>query len=234
MNTYVTSLVVVLYLFYGGSAYAQPGNPTGGSTPDGSSGADPIAVVAAHILKGQTNNEQRKAIRLEWLTLAAQQAEDLLRTSAFQRIIEFVQKNHDLFEDIYAEMKRANSILASGKRVSRVVSLQRDLLIQFTKTARIIENTEHFTGDELRVFHITLDGMIEDTEDNFLLLKALFLSTTDANFTDMERYEVLETIENRLIKNVGAVNQLNRYINYLDTNRGIQYDRGMKTFIETN
>ena len=239
MRTFTKSICLGLCLLVSSSIFAQSGggptiDPGGGGTPDGSSSPDPIAIAAAHILKGQTNNEQRRTIRLEWLTVAAQQAEDLLRNSAFQRIIEFVQKNHDLFESIYAGLKTANSYVATGKRVKSVVILQRNLLLEFAKTAELLNDTQYFTSDELRAFKGTLDEIIDDSEANFGLLVVIFKTTTNTKFTDLERFEVLDTIEQRLLDNVQAVSQLNRYITYLNTNRGVQLDGGTKIFTQPN
>ena len=212
----------------GGSLLAQtaPVDPGSGTSPD------PIAIVTAHILKGQTNSEQRKTIRLEWLSVASQQAEDLLRTAAFQRIIEFIQKNHDLFASIYAGLKTANGAVATGKRVKDVFILQRTLLLRFADTGQLLTDTEYFTADELRHFTGVLDQIMEDTEANFQLIIALFRGGSDAQLTDLERFEVLKTIEQRLLQNVQAVSQLNRYITYLNTNRAVQRDGGLEMFTQ--
>ena len=233
MNGRNTSLILFGFLLLiGGPVRGQgSGGTNGGGSQGGNSQPDPIAIVAAHILKGQTNNEQRKAIRLEWLTIAAQQAEDLLRTSAFKRIVEFVDKNHKLFESIYAGLRTVNGAVASGKRVQSVASLQRRLVLRFADTGRLLVDTEYFTPDELRHFTGTLDKVMKDTEANFRLLVRLFWNpntTTGAQFTDMERMELLETIEARLESNLQAINQLNRYVTYLNTNRAVQLDGGME------
>ena len=190
-----------------------------GDQPQGD--VDPIAVVAAHIAKGQTNNMQRRAIRREWLTLAAQEVEDFLRTEAFNNIIAFVQKNHELFRTVYAGLKTAKGVMATGKRVQSVIGLQRRLILQFTETAELLAGSRHFTAGELRSFTGTLDGVIRDTGANFDLLIKLFRQTTTASLSDMERFEVLRTVEQRLVKNLQAVTQLNRYIVYLDANRSV-------------
>lgn len=200
-----------------------------GDAPSGD--VDPIAIVSAHVLKGQTNRMQRRAIRTEWLTVAAQQAEDFLRTSAFNKIIEFVQKNHELFESIYAGLKTANQFVSTGKRVKSVIALQRKLIVKFATTGELLLDSEFFTAEELESFSGTLELVMRDTGANFDLLVTLFRGTSRANLTDMERFEVLSTIEERLAKNLQAVDQLNRYIVYLDTNRGVQMDSGLPNLL---
>lgn len=219
-----------LLLLLSVSVVAQSGgDPPAGGTPPSNGGGDidPIAIVAAHVAKGQTNNMQRRMIRTEWLTVAAQQAEDFLRSEVFGKIIGFVRENHELFESIYAGLKTANTVVSTGKRVESVIRLQRKLILEFVRTGDLVAQSETFTVDELRNFRGTLDGVIRDTEANFNLLVKVFRETTDSNITDMERYEILGTIEGRLVKNLAAVSQLNRYVTYLNTNRSSQMDSGL-------
>ena len=230
MKRTATSITVGLVLSLpAGLLLAQKGTPV---DPGSGTSPDPIAIVTAHILKGQTNAEQRKTIRLEWLSVASQQAEDVLRTAAFQRIIEFIQQNYDLFESIYAGLKTANSAVATGQRVKDVFNMQRTLLLRFADTGQLLSATEYFTADELHQFTGVLDQIIGDTEVNFQLLIALFRGGSEAKLTDLERFEVLKTVEQRLRKNVEAVGQLNRYITYLNTNRAVQRDGGLEMFTQ--
>lgn len=229
MKCPAASIAVGLFLYLPSASLlgqTAPVDPGSGTSPD------PIAIVAAHILRGQTNAEQRKAIRLEWLSVAAQQAEDVLRTAAFQHVIEFIQKNHDLFQSVYAGLKTANGAVASGKRVRDVFNLQRTLLLRFADTGQLLSDTEYFTADELRHFTGALDLIIGDTEANFQLIVGLFRGGSAAALTDLERFEVLKTVEERLVKNVQAVSQLNRYLTYLNTNRGVQQDGGLEIFTQ--
>lgn len=233
MKTYTRSFFLAFLFVSASTLLAQGGGNGGGGAGGGGGGGsagqpDPIAIAVAFVLKGQTNAEQRKTIRLEWLSVAAQQAEDFLRNSVFQRIVDFVQENHDLFESIYAGMKTANSFVSTGKRVKSVISLQRTLLLRFVDTGQLLAEARHFTPDELRTFSGTLDLIIRDTEANFDLLVGLFKESGEAKLTDMERFEVLKTIEQRLLRNIESISQLNRYLIYLDTNRGVEMDSGME------
>lgn len=112
MGSYTKSILLGLCLSCGGGSMllAQGGGNGGGGT---ASQPDPIAIAVAHIIKGQTNAEQRKLVRRHYLTLAAERVEEVLRTAAFRDIIAFVERNRDLFVRIYAAMQRARGSMAT-------------------------------------------------------------------------------------------------------------------------
>ena len=218
------TLLCLLLLLSCGRVWGQ--SETGGvsSVPTGGGGGestspDPIAIAIAHALKGRSNREQRKNIRKHWLIVAAQQAEDLLRTEAFRRIIEFVEKNRDLFADVYGAMRTANAVFDASGRIDKVVSLQVQLVNEFVATGELLAATEHFTEDELRYLTGTLMKLAEDAENDFTLVIQLFRETSDAKLTDLERFEMLELIESRMSGYVKAILQMQRYVNYLNSSR---------------
>ena len=200
---------------------------SGGSTPD------PIAVAAAHVLKGQTNAEQRKNIRKQWLINAAQELEDLLRTKAFREIISFVEKNRDLFVDVYAAMKEVKGSISLLQRVREVAILQGELLVLFGESADILVKIETFSEDELRMLYTAIEGIVMDTEQNFTLLTDAFDGLFDISMSDPEKLELLTNVHHRLAENRAAVLQLQRYIQFIDSNRRSSRTQGAGLLFET-
>ncbi len=194
----------------------------GQSSGGDASQPDPIAIAAAHVLKGQTNAEQRKAIRKQWLVVAAQELEDFLRTKAFTEIISFVQQNRDLFVDIYTAMKQVKGSITLVHKAREVVVLQGDLLVLLGESADLLSSVETLSEDELRMLITAIDGIITDTEDNFYLLTGAFEGLFNVHMDDTEKLELLSTVHQRLSHNRTAILQLQRYVRFMDSNRKSQ------------
>ena len=186
---------------------------------------DPIAIAVAHVLKGQTNAEQRKAIRKQWLIVAAQELEDVLRTKAFAEIISFVQQNRDLFVDIYTAMKQVKGSITLVQKAKEVVVLQGDLLVLFGESADLLSSCETLSEEELRMLITAIDDIITNTEDNFYLLTGAFAGLFNVHMADTEKLELLTTVHQRLSQNRTALLQLQRYVRFMDVNRKSQLNQ---------
>ena len=210
----------------------NPGGDIGGGGEAASGDADPIAIAAAHILKGHTNNQQRKYIRTQYLTVAAQKAEDLLRSRAFKKILEFVEKNRDLFADIYDSFRQAKTFVKDGLRVRALLDVQRNLLLEFTRTGQLIQEADNFDDDEIQVLGNLVERVGENVTADFNLLNELFFEKSEAQLTDKERYEILGKIEARAEENLSVMTQFNRYIEYLNASRNNVRPSGIRELLD--
>ena len=205
--------ILLIFGLTGSVVSAQSGGDQPNSQPD------PIAIAAAHVLKGNTNAEQRKNIRKQWLITAAQELEDILRTKAFREIIDFVTENRDLFVDVYAALRKVKGSITLIQRAKDVAVLQADLLILFGESADLLATIETFSEEELRMIVSAIATIIDDTEDNFTLLVSAFDGLFDTSMSDIEKIDLLATVHQRLTKNRAALLQLQRYVSFMDANR---------------
>lgn len=233
MKTVAFTLFLVMCCSLCVAQDAPDGTAAGPSTSPSGSSVDPYAIVAAHVLKGQSNAEQRKNIRKQWLINAAQELEDLLRTKAFREIISFVEKNRDLFADIYGALKQVKGSITLLRRAKDVALLQGELLVLFGESAEILVSVETFSEDEIRMLYAAVEAIVIDTEANFSLLTDAFAGLLDVSMADVEKLTLLTNVHQRLAKNRGAVLQLQRYIRFIDSNRRSSATHGAGQLFET-
>ena len=224
-------LLLLLSLLFGNGA-DLPGQGVPAAGTGEATAPDPIAVATAAVLKGQTNAEQRKVIRKHYLTVAAEEAEALLRTQAFEQIIAFVRDNRELFGRIYAALRRARGSLTLLQRSREVVTLQGEVLLLLGVTGERLVRTESFSPAEVRQLREVVEGVMTTVGAELDLLLGVFAGDYATEFSDAERLALLNGVHGRLGQQRQAVRQLQRYLDYLESNRRPVTLRGAQRLFE--
>lgn len=199
--------------------------------------ASPIITVVSEVgvfaLKGMTNRQQRLNIKRQWALEAAMQLEKLLQKEQFEKIIELVAKNCDLFEQVYAGYKTARSSIRLLDKARHVTVLQHEILRLYGEVGELIGSTKAFTPEELEVLAHTLQGIMRSTVADGELLFGAFTGLFDAHLSDYEKLALLDQVHTQLTTNKSRILVLHRQVAYLAANRATPGADGVRALYKT-
>ncbi len=178
-----------------------------------------LKPILIQTLRDSSNEEQRKGTKKRYLTLVAQQAEDILRSELFQEIVGFVEDNRDLFRDLYARMKGESSIAGALPRATKALTAQGELVVEAERLARQISEAEGFTATELEALASAVAEILAEAAGDVSVLTRAFAGELGAHVPDAEKLELLEHATVRLAGHSSAIRQLSRYVSFLSTQR---------------
>ena len=216
--------------FLGSIGLGGLGIPGGGSTgaegssEGGADGVDEPIITAIRMFsiwqfKGGSNDQQRKTIQAHWATALAQEAEELLRSEMFQKILAFMEENRDLFREVYDAMRTARGSVAELDRLRRVGELQSEIVTLFTETAEILSEVESFDEDELTELSGLLDNLLAESGEAVATLLSVFDGSADVLLADDEKLGLLDDVERSLLAIRRTLTQVHRYVAFVELNR---------------
>lgn len=180
----------------------------------------PILIHGSHSV---SNVQQRKAAKKRWLTVAAQEAEDLLRSQLFREIIRFVRENRDLFEDVYERMREGILDADALGRVAAVLESHRQFGALAAETALLIDEAP-FTAEDVAVIQRTAGNIVDAATRDADLLREVLGGQTGAHLTDADRLDLLELVDEQITRHRDALIELNGYARYVGLQRTLAAD----------
>lgn len=178
-----------------------------------------IIPILIHTGQSVSNQQQRKATKNQWLTVAAQRLEDIMRSELFREILGAVKEHRDLFEDHYAKMRDGSGGLISLGRARGTLKAQLEFYTMTLETAQLIASAEGLSEAEVAAVEAVVASIIEEAAGDADVLDAILGGGADAHVTDNGRLEVLDGIAGRIERHRGALAQLNRYLRYIGIQR---------------
>jgi len=161
----------------------------------------PVAEVVKAGLKKVIRAVDLKVQRLQNETLALQNTQKALENNMSKlklaEIAAWIQRQQDLYQTYYNDLRKVKEIIAFGHRVHQIEQMETDLAVQYIRIWKRLGSDPHFSEPERRYMAQVYSGMLEQASQNVAQLLQVVepFSTT---MSDGERLQIINRIAARV------------------------------------
>jgi hypothetical protein len=140
---------------------------------------------------------QRLQTKTIWLQNAQKVVENTMSELKLTQITDWVQKQRDIYQDYFAELKDVKTIVAGYRAVKEATTNQVSMVNEYKRAWRLIQQDKHFSQNELHYMNRVYQGMLDQSIKNLdLLLFSIRPSAT--SMTDAGRLELIEEASSKV------------------------------------
>lgn len=161
-------------------------------------------VIKAIDLKIQ--REQNKVI---WLQNAQKEVENTLSKLKLKEISEWTQKQKDLYQKYFDELKQVKSIISYYQRIRDISEKQVQLVADYNRAWSLLTHDEHFSPAEIQYMGSVYSGILNETTKNVDQMM-LVVSSFKTQMTDARRLKLLNAAADRVDRNYNDLQVFNR------------------------
>jgi hypothetical protein len=188
-----------------------------GAAPEAKAQDPVLAIIKAGVVKAikgmdlKVQRQQNKVIRQQQVQKTLENA---MSKQKLTEITGWVGKQRDLYKNYYEELYRVKSTVADYQRIRNIISRQGQLMAEYQRAWRQLQQDRHFSPDELNYMAQVYSGILKESAKNldqvFLVLEPF---TTQMN--DAQRLEIIQAATFRVEANyqdLKMFNQQNRLL----------------------
>lgn len=149
---------------------------------------------------------QNKTIQLQ---NAQQQIENTLSRLKLNEISEWAQKQRDLYQQYYNELKEVKDVVTQYQRIRDITAKQARLLSEYQRGWNLFRQDDHFTPEELSYMEQVYKGILEESLENLEHIFTLVDSFT-TSMSDAERLELINEAADGIDRNYDDLKRFNR------------------------
>jgi hypothetical protein len=172
-----------------------------------------IAVITAADLRVQ--QLQNETI---WLQNAHKVLENELTRVKLGEIVEWTEKQRDLYAVYYEELREVKSTVSYYPRIRDISSRSAQLLEEYRKGWNLVRQDQNFTQAELDYMQRVYSGILEESARNLDQIQ-LVIQSFQTRMNDAGRLKILEDAAARIEQNYADVRQFNRQNLFLSLRR---------------
>lgn len=190
--------------------------------PLGEVKANPIAIIIKEavkkVIKAVDLMIQRLQNKTIWLQNAQRVLENKLNELKLTEIADWTEKHRKLYQDYYDELWKVKNAIAMYQRVRQIMDKQLRIVDEYKRCWNIVQNDEHFTGDERKYMGKVYEGIIEESIKNLDQI-LLVVNSFKTQMTDGERLQIIEQAAGEIDQNYFDLKQFNTQNMQLSVNR---------------
>lgn len=152
--------------------------------------AEIIKAGIKRVIKAADLRIQRLQNQTIWLQNVQKEIENTLSKLKLEEIATWSQRQRDLYQQYYDELRKVKNILSYHRRIKDVVQLQQAILVEYQRAWRSLSEEVLFTAPEKLYMQGVYQGMLRDCMENLDLL-SLVLRSFATQMSDAERLAII-------------------------------------------
>jgi hypothetical protein len=152
-----------------------------------------IKAAVIKIIKAADLQIQRLQNKTIWLQNAQKTLENKMSQLKLDEIKDWVQKQKQLYDDYFQELKKVKTALTTYKRVKEIIEQQVAMVNEYKGAWALFRQDKNFTPEELEYMLNIYTGMMDESSKNidqlFMIVEAFATQMSDA-----KRLEIINTV----------------------------------------
>jgi hypothetical protein len=152
-----------------------------------------IKAAVIKIIKAVDLKIQRLQNKTIWLQNAQKTLENKMSQLKLDEIKDWVQKQKQLYDDYFQELKKVKTALTTYKRVKEIIEQQLAMVNEYKGAWALFRQDKNFTPEELEYMLNIYTGMMDESSKNidqlFMIVEAFATQMSDA-----KRLEIINTV----------------------------------------
>jgi hypothetical protein len=152
-----------------------------------------IKAAVIKIIKAVDLKIQRLQNKTIWLQNAQKTLENKMSQLKLDEIKDWVQKQKQLYDDYFQELKKVKTALTTYKRVKEIIEQQVAMVNEYKGAWALFRQDKNFTPEELEYMLNIYTGMMDESSKNidqlFMIVEAFATQMSDA-----KRLEIINTV----------------------------------------
>lgn len=149
---------------------------------------------------------QRLQNRTQVLQNAQKALENTMSKYKLKEIGDWAQKQKDLYQTYYDDLKKVRSTIAYYQRVKEIALRQVQLVSEYKRDFSLLRNDTHFTPSELDYMSKVYSGIMDESVKNLDQVK-LAISSFQTQMSDAKRLEIIDNAADRIETNYSDLKQ---------------------------
>ena len=173
---------------------------------------DPITLIIKQAIKKVIIAVDLKIQRLQtktiWLQNAQKVVENTMSKLKLDQITDWVQKQKDLYQDYFNELRKVKDVLSYYHRIKEITQQQIALVKEYHKAWNGVQQDGHFTTDEVHYIGQVYTGIIDASLKNLDQI-ALVINSFTTQMTDAKRMEIINRAADAMQINLNDLRSFN-------------------------
>lgn len=133
---------------------------------------------------------QKQQNKIIWLQNAQKELENVMSKLKLEEISNWTEKQRKLYQDYFDELHKVKSIITYYQRIKEIARKQVDLIEEYKRFWRLVNQDNHFTADEIAYMGTVYQGIIENTLKNVDQI-SLIVTSFATTMTDAKRLQII-------------------------------------------
>jgi hypothetical protein len=172
----------------------------------------PIVSLITSAVKKVITALDLKVQQLQNQTIALQNAEasleNNLHLNSLNDISGWLNKERQLSSDYYQELAKVKTIISDYNEVKKIVSQQRQLLMEYHQASTLFHKDSHFSAAEMNAMENIYSGILQESARN-LDEVMLAVNSFKTQMTDAERMSLVHHASSGMQTNLDHLRQYN-------------------------
>jgi methyl-accepting chemotaxis protein len=123
--------------------------------------------------------------------------ENKLSKLKLDEISEWTKKQKEIYQQYFDELWRVKSAIAYYKRITEIISQQKQLITEYKQAYTLFQQDRHFTPDEISYMYSVYTGIINESLKNLDQL-ILIVQSFAVQMSDADRLELINRSANEI------------------------------------
>ena len=152
------------------------------------------------------------------LQIVQKKLENELSKLKLQEIADWTQKQKDLYQEYFDELKQVKTIIAYYKRVSDIMDKQKQLVAEYKRSYALVQQDRHFSASEIKYMYAVYSGIIDESVKNLDQLLSIIESFT-VSMSDAERLKIINRCADGIEQQISDLRKFNNQNSQLSLQR---------------
>lgn len=152
------------------------------------------------------------------LQIVQKKLENELSKLKLQEIADWTQKQKDLYQEYFDELKQVKTIIAYYKRVSDIIDKQKQLVAEYKQSYALVQQDKHFSASEIKYMYSVYSGIIDESVKNLDQLLSIIESFT-VSMSDAERLKIINRSADGIEQQISDLRKFNNQNSQLSLQR---------------
>jgi ATP-dependent 26S proteasome regulatory subunit len=142
------------------------------------------AIVAADIAVQKVQNATIDLQNIQ------KQVENELSQLKLKDIADWTQKQKDLYQEYFDELKQVKNIITYYKRVSDIIDKQKQLVTEYQQAYALVQQDKHFNAGEIKYMYTVYSGIIDESVKSLDQILGI-IGAFAVSMSDAERLKII-------------------------------------------
>ncbi len=149
--------------------------------------------------------------------------ENELSKLKLNEIADWTQKQKDLYQEYFNELQQVKTVIAYYKRISDIVSKQKQLVTEYKQAYSSVQQDKHFSAGEIKYIYSVYTGIVNESVKNLDQLLGILESFT-VSMSDAERLKIINRSADGVEQQLSDLRRFNTQNSQLSLQRSKDQD----------
>lgn len=200
MKKYITVIIIsFLVVQQAGASASAPPPPIFGL----------VTAAVKKAIKAIDLKIQRLQNKTIWLQNAQKEVENTLSKLKLNEISDWTERQKELYQEYYDELKKVKSIISYYKRIRDITDKQARLVSEYQRYWEMFFQDSHFSDDELAYMQKVYGGILSESLQNMEQIFTIIESFT-TQMSDGQRLKLINDAADRIDQNYNDLAAFNK------------------------